>query len=327
MNLFCCYFDGGFAARGLAMLRSLERVAPGSRAVALCLDEAALRAARALAPSGTELMTLEALEARDPGLARVKGTRTRAEYHLTCTPVLPLALLEDRPEVERVTYLDADLWFFSDPAPVLAGLGDAPAALTPQDSEPARAARNATGRFNDGWTTVRRSEEGLRLLRWWRERCLEWCHDRVEAGRYTEQRYLDEWPLLEPRVRELTHRGVNVGPWSVGRRRVEAGPAGLTVDGEPLVAYHFSGVRRLAGPLYNTRLGDYEVTLDGALRRLVYAPYLAELRRLEKDCARASGTRTRSASRVGFYRPGAWESLRLLARGLARGQYVMARGA
>ena len=325
MNLFCCLFDENFSARGLALSRSLVRHAPRSRLAILCLDAAALRAASALAPPGTELMTLDELEARDPDLAGVRPTRTLAEYHLTCVPAFTLHLLETRPAVESVVYLDADLYLFSDPSEALAEAADAPAALTPQDASLWLGYREETGRYNDGWTHVRNCAEGRSLLRWWRQRCLEWCHDRIEPGRYTEQKYLDEWPLLQPDIKELSHPGVNLGPWNVGHRALSSEGTDVFVDGRALVAYHFSGVSRVAGPLYQTRLGDYGVRAHGLLRERVYAPYLRELHALEGEVSLIAGAVVGRASRVGFDRPRGWRFWRLAVRGALRGQYMLAR--
>ena len=33
-------------------------------------------------------------------------------------------------------------------------------------------------------------------LKWWQEKCIDWCHDYPDNGRLGDQKYLDEWPKL-----------------------------------------------------------------------------------------------------------------------------------
>jgi hypothetical protein len=70
------------------------------------------------------------------------------------------------------------------------------------------------GIYNVGWVSVRRCEEGIKALRWWRERCIEWCHDFVDGDRFADQRYLDRLPGLFPHVHVIQHLGANLAPWN-----------------------------------------------------------------------------------------------------------------
>ena len=62
------------------------------------------------------LLRLEEVET--PELRNVKTSRTRAEYCWTMTPFASLAVLARDPQVDRVTYVDADFWFMKSPAPL-----------------------------------------------------------------------------------------------------------------------------------------------------------------------------------------------------------------
>ena len=63
-------------------------------------------------------------EDNNKSLQKVKSDRSRIEYYFTCTPSLPLYILKNYPEVDIITYLDADLFFFSNPAPIYNELGN-----------------------------------------------------------------------------------------------------------------------------------------------------------------------------------------------------------
>ena len=69
------------------------------------------------------VVSLDELEAHDPALLSTKTDRTPVEYCWTATPALPLYMLETRPELDEITYLDADLLFFADPEPLFEEMG------------------------------------------------------------------------------------------------------------------------------------------------------------------------------------------------------------
>ena len=57
-------------------------------------------------------------------------------------------------------------------------------------------------------------DEGIAALRWWRERCIEWCYDCVEGDRFADQRYLDRLPGMFPR--RPCHRSISAPIWRRG---------------------------------------------------------------------------------------------------------------
>ncbi len=73
-----------------------------------------------------EAISLSELEAHDRELLEVKPTRGPVDYLLTATPSICLYSLEREPSLEAITYLDADLMFFRDPAPLFEELGTTP---------------------------------------------------------------------------------------------------------------------------------------------------------------------------------------------------------
>src|SRR5262249_17989444 len=139
------------------------------------------------------------------------------EYYFTLTPCLPLHILKTAPDVLRLTYVDADLFFFADPQPIMDEIGDAAIGVIEHRFPDDLVDLERYGRFNVGWLTFRNNATGLRCLEVWGGQCLDWCYDRLESGRFAEQKYLDEWPLRYGSVRIIQHRGANVAPWNLNR--------------------------------------------------------------------------------------------------------------
>src|SRR4051794_12709898 len=199
---FCTLFDANYLPRGLALYRSLERHCERFRLRVFCMDDATKAILDRLALPHLVPIAIGELEARDRVLATVKPGRSEVEYCWTATPATCVHVLETEPDVEMITYIDADVMLFSDPAPIFEEMGDASIVITPHryapeyeldDMGPGTSAESG-GIYNVQWVTFRRDERGLQAARWWRERCIEWCFNRVEDGRFGDQKYLDDWP-------------------------------------------------------------------------------------------------------------------------------------
>lgn len=328
MHHFCTYFDRRYLTRGLALHESLRRHCPAFTLWVLCLDEPCHEVLSGLRLPDVRLIRLAELEAADPELAATKTNRSLVEYYFTCTPVLPQYVFDRDPAIERLSYLDADLFFFGDPAPLFVEMGDASVGIIGHRFAPGLAVLQKFGTYNVGWLTFRRDDEALRCLRWWRERCIEWCYDRCEDGRFADQKYLDTWPTRFKSVVVLRHPGANVAPWNVGGVRLATRRRRITVDGERLLFFHFHGLRQLGRWIYSTGLERFGVTVSRTLRGGIYRPYIRALRRATAEIVRARpDADVRLTIRDGVQTGPQWSPDRPLAElwaGVRTGQYVLA---
>jgi len=285
MNHYCTYFDGGFLARGLVLWQSLRQHDPAAVLWVLALDEVAAAALRARAEPDLRVVALAELEAGDDGLAAAKANRSRVEYYFTLSPCWPRWLLRSQPRIECLVYLDADLMFFASPRPVWDELARGSVLLCAHRFPAWLRQLERHGRYNVGVLGWRRDGAGLACLDWWRERCLEWCHDRLEPDRYADQKYLEAWPRLFAGVVECSHPGINLGPWNWLNHPLTIGPAGVQVDGRELVVFHFASLRRLGGRWWDSGQLEYGV-MPGPVRQEIYGPYLDRLAGMETELAR-----------------------------------------
>jgi len=280
---FCTYFDRHYIVRALAMRESLRAHIPRFTLWALCLDDESYDRLTDLELPDVVAIRLGELESADAGLAAAKATRSLVEYYFTCTPCLPLFLLERHREISQITYLDADLFFLNDPSPVFDEIGRGSVGIIEHRFPAALARLEKAGRYNVGWLTFRRDETGLACLRWWRARCLEACTDIASDGRYADQKYLDEWPARFDGVVVIQHRGANVAPWNIANYRLSGADGDLTVDGEPLLFFHFHGLRDRGRGRYETGLGGYGVNVSRLMMREIYLPYINTLWRIGRE--------------------------------------------
>ena len=214
---------------------------------------------------------------------RRSRTASRLEYYFTCTPSLSLYILDRFPQVDVLTYLDADLFFYGNPEPIFAELGDQSVLIVGHRFPPALRSRERFGIYNVGLLSFRNDASGRECLNWWRERCLEWCHDWVEDGRFADQKYLDDWPTRFRGVVVLQHKGAGLAPWNVSGSELRDEAGTVFVDNQPLIFYHFHHLRRLTSYLVDPGLDAYGARMGATLRKRVYAPYLRELQVLERQ--------------------------------------------
>jgi len=288
VNHYCTYFDAGFLPQGLALWRSLRAHDPAAALWVLALDDVTVRTLRALGGPGLEVVPLAELEAADAGLVAAKANRSRVEYYFTLSPCWPRHLLRSRPEITQLVYLDADLLFFASPGPIWEALARGSILLGSHRFPSFLQHYEKHGRYNVGVLGWCRDEQGLACLDDWRERCLEWCHDRLEDGKYADQKYLEEWPRRFDGVVECTHPGVNLAPWNWLNHVCEVTDGAVRVDGQPLIVFHFARFRPLGGGRWwQSGQLDYGV-MPWALRNALYGAYWRALRAAQVEIERAT---------------------------------------
>jgi hypothetical protein len=281
---FCTYFDSNYLARGLALYGSLAACCHEFKLWVLCLDQRCEDSLERLKLPHMELIALADFERGDSALAAAKRNRSLIEYYFTCTPSLPLFLLAGQPALEQVTYIDADLWFFGDPAPLFQELGDGSIGIVPHRFSPHLRDHEVWGRYNVGWLTFRNDAEGIGCLSAWRSACNEWCYDRLEGERFADQKYLDAWPGRFKGVVVLQHKGANVAPWNVARYRITRSPEGsVGVDEQPLLFFHYQGFKQVGRRSFDSGMLAYRSSLSRSLRTLVYLPYARQLLEVQRD--------------------------------------------
>jgi hypothetical protein len=277
MRYYCTYFDHHYLPRGLVLYDSLRRHGGTFELWVLCLSEECEQALQKLKLPGLVIISLREFEAGDDALLAAKRNRSPIEYFFTCTPSLPLYLFKKNPSMDAVTYLDGDLYFFGDLEEIHAEIGEASIAITPHRFPPALRDSERYGVYNVGWISFRRDAQALACLQWWRERCLEWCYDREENGRFADQKYLDCWPSKFSGVKVIQHPGVNLAPWNLAGHQLEWERERVWVDGRPLLVFHFHGLRQLTRHIFDPQWTRYQVKPGAVLKRRIYHPYLQHL--------------------------------------------------
>jgi hypothetical protein len=272
---YVTYFDQRYAARARVMLRSLRRHDPAAAIFALCFDEPAQKLTARLWDRKLVVVSPQELHDFDPALAACRD-RGNAAFRATHKAALASYVLHRRPDLEAVIHIDADTRFYSSPAPLFAEIATASVALTPHRFVVNRERAEWFGRFNAGFIYWRNDPVGRRCLADYRADCIAWCEPQVTGdGRFMNQGYLTDWPRRYANVHIIEHPGVNLAPWNVAGHAIGEGRA-LSVDGRPLVFFHFSGLVLDRDGIWRTGYTEFGDNLEIA-RRAIYGPYLSEV--------------------------------------------------
>ncbi len=281
---FCTLFDSNYLTRGLALHESMVKYIPDFRLFIFAFDDRSHRILTEMNLKNTTVISLKEFE--DPRLLEVKPTRSIAEYCWTSTSSTVLYIL-DRFGVDHCTYIDADICFYSSPEPIFTEMGDNSILLTEHRYSPQYNKEVKSGKYCVQFVTFRNDERGRKALTWWRDRCLEWCYDRYEDGKFGDQLYLDDWTERFEGVHVMQHHGGGLAAWNVQQYDfVEnngkiSGKVLATGQQFDVIFYHYHYLRFFKG-------GKIELgrrVLAKSVLNIFYKPYIVKLDQLKKEIA------------------------------------------
>lgn len=270
-RFYCTLFDQNYLIKGVAMTLSLLKHSPQSHLFVLCMDDVAYGVLQRLALQRVTTIRLEDFERATPQLLPLKQQRSVAEYCWTCTPCISNYVLEAFSYVDHIVYLDADLLFFNDPERLHDEIADNAVSIIEHRFSKGFEESVINGKYNVQWVGFKRNIDGLRVLSWWKEKCLEWCFNRSEDGKFGDQKYLDCWIIDFQKVHVIQDLGAGVGPWNFASYQIEARHQQVMIDEAPLIFYHFHGYKMLDDGGFTAM--PFVYMQNTAIPYLIYEPY------------------------------------------------------
>lgn len=271
MDHYVTLFDSLFMPQGLALHMSMERHLKDYTLWILCVDDDAHNVLTKMNLTNVKLLKLSLLET--PELLRVKKIRSKGEYCWTLTPFAPRFVFNANRDVDRVTYVDSDVWFLKSPSVAFTELVESKKSvlITKHAYHPEYDFSSSSGIYCVQFMTfLRDSSESV--LNWWQERCIEWCYAKYEDGKFGDQMYLNSWSeLFQDKVHVLSYGGYTLAPWNVQRYPLSDG-----------FLYHFQGLRILKR---SRVLLAPPLTMPQSVIKEVYLKYLIDLKLVIKELA------------------------------------------
>lgn len=278
---FCTLFDSNYLSRGIAMYQSLIEHCNDFHLYVFAFNNKADEVLRIMNLRHVTVISLRDFEDND--LLSVKPTRSAAEYCWTCTSSTILYCIKNF-NLHNCTYIDADLLFYQSPAILI---DEKPAndhvIITSHRYTSYYDLSKISGKYCVQFMYFDNTQKSLEILNWWRTRCIEWCYNRIEDGRFGDQKYLDDWTTRFDCVWDLQHLGGGVAPWNVQQYKFEnvlSGKEKKSGKTFSTVFYHFHGLKFYDNQKIIHTANTYY--LSNRVIQLFYNPYIRALEEAKK---------------------------------------------
>lgn len=275
-NVFCVILSKYRIYQGIALYRSIEYNYKNFKVFILCIDEETYQLCKELNLS--KAILLRDKDLKDERLIVAKEERRLNEYCWTLKPFFLEYVLDKYPSIENAVYLDADICFFSDPSPIFEDNKSYCIQLSEHDfQEPNASVEKVCGKYNSGFIVFKNCKTSLDALIWWQDKCIEWCKDGVDEGRFGDQKYIELFPILYDGVYPIITPGVNIAPWNESKYQYCNRNGKVYIDNNKLVCYHFCGFRILNKNLYSLVIGSQKPI------PFIHTPYAIVLQEVISD--------------------------------------------
>ena len=253
---FCTYFDSNFSARGLALYKSLCKNSTNFTLIVLALDDGVAQQLNRY----EHIQILNIHDYLDRFNIDTSKYRTRKELYFSLTAGYCLFVMEQFPEIDILFYLDADIFFYNSVEYLFEEMGDSSIYITSHNVMPLlKKFMGYYGSYNVGINGFRNDPIGLKCIRKWKEDCDSWNSNGTDQSGsfFSDQIYLDKWPIDYQAVCISDNPGINLAPWSIGQYQLNLKNGNFYIEERPVIAFHFSDIKRLSQGKWETNSGPH----------------------------------------------------------------------
>lgn len=278
-------FDKNYVVRALETYNSLHPTPYPVSFWFLCLDEESKIMIDALHLPDVSTIRLE--EMNNEALMRTRPARTNTEFAMsTKSAFMSFLLTSGRvKEGDALILTDVDIHFFPGAWDYFESMhrsSQYSIFMTPHNFPPhKRYLIPEVGYYNGGFIYFRINKESSACIHLYAKEATEWTylwHD-YDNDRHSDQKFMDKWGKLYPGLHEVTHKGVNVGTWNIENYKVtEDSKGNFFVDGDPLVCYHYHGLK-----IYFDRKGKIRPYPISVYHKKIYDIYITSLQKAHEQ--------------------------------------------
>lgn len=277
MSNFCTYFDKNYLSRFLVLRNSINQFKKKNNYYVLYLDEIVKNFFQKKNFNDVILISLDEIEEKYKQLNKAKGNRSLIEYYFTLSPFLPKYIYEIF-KINKISYLDSDLYFFQDPEKLIRQEDDSSIILIKQES------KLIYGNFNVGWIIFNFNfTETRKIVDKWSNQCIKSCTDFPDPSSdvYADQKYLDSWPKKLKNLKILYPGYSCLSPWD--KNDV------IENNIDSMITYHFHGFSMTKNN-FSTGFYQFNKKPSNKIIKSIYHPYLRDLKYIEKKYKLSSGS-------------------------------------
>lgn len=277
---YCTYFDKNYLSRGLALYDSLLKNSKKKfHLYIIAFDKFSFDFFKKNKLKFITCVYYQDFE--DKELLRVKKKRTRVEYLWTCTPSIIFFFIK-KFKLKNCIYLDADIFFFNDPNKVINKDKSFNVLITSHNYSKKYDQTKTSGKYCVQYLVFKNNKESLKVLKWWRSKCIQWCYNRIEGNKFGDQKYLDSWPRKFKNVVVSDNLGAGVAPWNVQRFIVKNKNFPLISEKNnryDLIFFHFHDLKFF----FKNKIifiGTYDFNANA--KKFIYDKYIKKIISIEK---------------------------------------------
>jgi len=180
---------------------------------------------------------------------RISGMIGRYQpFEMNCAlkPFFATHILEHHSQIQRLIYLDSDMYVFGQ----FALLTEAAVTISPHRTknigylpEPkdfSIISLNRYGVYNAGYFELQRKAEAFAFLDWWKKLLEHTGYEKPDEHLFGDQLWLNLVPSFFDDIYINKNPGYNVAIWNLIERQVEDRNGTYYVNNQPLVLFHFS---------------------------------------------------------------------------------------
>ena len=280
MLTLCTLFDHNYLDKGLAMYKSLELVCEEFELYVLAMSDKCYEILSEL--NYPHIKPIKLVDFEDEELLRVKPTRKVGEYCWTCSSsLIRYVLMTYNPEY--CTYIDADLYFYSNPQVLIDEMKQKNASVLVvghRFNKSEKKQREWTvGKYCVEFNAFKNDKNGLKLVNIWRNQCLEHCSIDGDGVHWGDQKYLDHWCEDYPYCIETEQLGAGVAPWNFLQYKYVSGSTEKNLMVEcgksiyPMIFYHFENIEYIEKKRVHINVYS-RFGIDDKLVKVLYFEYL-----------------------------------------------------
>jgi hypothetical protein len=261
---FCSYFDKNYLSKFLVLRDSIEKFNFEYTFFVLALDNYIEDFFKKNKIKNIQIISLKDLEQSYKDLIIAKNNRDLIEYYFTLSPFLPRYIFE-KFKCSNIFYVDADFFFFKNPAKLFQKNLSSSITLIKQESD------LKYGLFNMGLIFFNFNfSETIKILNTWSEQCLDSCSDipNINKNIYADQKYLDEWFLRLRNIKILYPEYSVLSPWDTNEK--------IEFNIDNIFAFHFHNFQ-IQNNFFYSGFSNYFKRPSKIILNKIYIPYAKKI--------------------------------------------------
>lgn len=275
---FCTYFDINYLSRGMALYESICKHCDSFELFILAIDTSVEKYFNNSIIDNVKIISIDEY-LKFFNVDRGKFSNEK-QFYFSITPNLCLYVLQNFRDIDILAYLDSDIYFFNSVEYLFKEVDNHSIGIcSHRNNKILYLFANHYGYYNVGINVFRNNEMGLKCLNDWKYECDNWQPDDPtnRLPFFSDQIYLDDWPKKFDDLKIINHIGINAAPWNAINYRWSFFNETFYLNKHvPLIAFHFSSLKRLSQFEWNADCAKCALSLGSVLKDL-YKIYITNI--------------------------------------------------